>query len=90
MLVVLLLLLYSIHNVHCLLLGTGNILRFISFRFRFVYSDTKIDQILTVYRKHPVESKSVEIFGLSLMVFELEAFHFQIFNSVHLQCNDLS
>jgi hypothetical protein len=39
-----------------------------------VYSDDNIDQILTVYRKQSVESKSVENFGLSLTVFELEAF----------------
>ncbi len=49
-------------------------------------SDTKIDQILKVYRKQSVESKSVDIFGPflavksvdifgpSLTVFELEAF----------------
>jgi hypothetical protein len=55
-----------------------------------MFTATKFSQILTVYRIQSVESKSVEIFGLSLMVFELEAFHFQIFNSVHLQCNDLS
>ncbi len=40
----------------------------------YVYSDTEIDQILTVYRDLSVESKSVELFGLSLKVFELEAF----------------
>jgi hypothetical protein len=40
----------------------------------YVYSDTKIDQILTVYRKQSAESKSVKIFGMSLMVFELEIF----------------
>jgi hypothetical protein len=50
----------------------------------------KIYQILTMHRKQSVESKSVEIFGLSLMVFELEVFSFSFFNSVHLQCNDLS
>ncbi len=41
---------------------------------RYVYSDTKVDQILTMYRKQSVESKSVEIFFLPLTVFELEAF----------------
>jgi hypothetical protein len=40
----------------------------------YVYSDTKVDQILTVYRKQSVESQSVEIFVLPLTVFELEAF----------------
>ncbi len=40
----------------------------------YVYSDTKIDQTLTVYRKQSEESKSVEIVGLSITVFELEAF----------------
>jgi hypothetical protein len=38
----------------------------------YIYSDTKVDQNLTVYRNQSVESKSVEIFGLSLTVFELE------------------
>jgi hypothetical protein len=38
------------------------------------YSDTEIDQILTVYRNQLVEYKSVESFSLSLTVFELEAF----------------
>ncbi len=38
-----------------------------------VYSDTEIGQILTVYGNLTVESKSVELFGLSLTVFELEA-----------------
>ncbi len=40
----------------------------------YVYSDTKVDKILTVYRKQSVESKSVEIFVIPLTVFELEAF----------------
>ncbi len=40
----------------------------------YVYSDTKIDQILTVYRKQSDESKSVKICCLSITVFELEAF----------------
>ncbi len=40
----------------------------------YVYSDTKIDQTLTVYRKQSAESKSVEIFGQSETVFELETF----------------
>jgi hypothetical protein len=40
----------------------------------YVSSDTKVDQILTVYRKQSVESKSVEIFGLSITVFEVEVF----------------
>ncbi len=40
----------------------------------YVYSDTEIDQILTVYRNQSVGCKFVEIFGLSQMVFELEAF----------------
>ncbi len=40
----------------------------------YVYLGTKVDQILTVYEKQSVESKSVEIFGLSLTVFELEVF----------------
>ncbi len=40
----------------------------------YVYSDTEIDQILTMYRNQTVESIYVEIFGLSLSVFELEAF----------------
>jgi hypothetical protein len=40
----------------------------------YVYSDTKFDHLLTVYRKQPEESKSVDIFGLSVTVFELEAF----------------
>ncbi len=40
----------------------------------YVYSDTEIDKILTVYRNQSVESKSVEIFRLSLTVFELETF----------------
>jgi hypothetical protein len=40
----------------------------------YVYSDTKVDQILTVNRKQSEESKSVEIFGLPITVFELEAF----------------
>jgi hypothetical protein len=35
----------------------------------YVYSDTEIDQILTVYRNQSVESKAVEIFRLSLVVF---------------------
>jgi hypothetical protein len=48
----------------------------------YIYSDTKVDQILTVHRKQPVESKSVEIFGLSLMVFELEVFSFSYFLTV--------
>jgi hypothetical protein len=34
---------------------------FSSFLTVYVYSDTKVDQILTVYRKQSVESKSVEI-----------------------------
>jgi hypothetical protein len=37
----------------------------------YVYSDTEINQILIVYRNQSVESKYVEIFSLSLMVFEL-------------------
>ncbi len=40
----------------------------------YVYSDTKIDQIVTVYKIQSVESKSVEIFGLPPTVSELEAF----------------
>ncbi len=40
----------------------------------YVYSDTRIDQIVKVYRNQSVESKSVEIFMPSLMVFELERF----------------
>ncbi len=40
----------------------------------YVYSDTEVDQIFTVYRKQSVESKYVEIFGLPLTVFEIEAF----------------
>jgi hypothetical protein len=40
----------------------------------YVYSDTKIDQILTVNRKQSDESKSVEICCLSITVVELEAF----------------
>jgi hypothetical protein len=40
----------------------------------YVYSDTEINQILMVYRYLSVESKSVEIFRLSLTVFELETF----------------
>jgi hypothetical protein len=47
---------------------------FLSFLTVYVYSDTKVDQILTVYKKQSVESKSIEIFGLSLTVFELEVF----------------
>ncbi len=47
---------------------------FLSFLTVYVYSDTGIDQIVTVYRNQSVESKSVEIFRLSLMVFELETF----------------
>ncbi len=39
-----------------------------------VYSDTEIDQILTEHRKQSVESESVDIFRLSLTVFELEMF----------------
>jgi hypothetical protein len=42
----------------------------------YVYSATEIDQILTVYRDQSVESKSIEIVGLSLTIFELEAFTF--------------
>jgi hypothetical protein len=40
----------------------------------YVYSDREIDQLLTVYRNQSVESKSVEIFGLSLTFFGLKAF----------------
>jgi hypothetical protein len=40
----------------------------------YVYSDTEINQILMVYRPQSLESKSVEIFWLPLMVFELETF----------------
>ncbi len=40
----------------------------------YVYSDTEINQILTVYKNQSVKFKSVEIFSLSLTVFELESF----------------
>ncbi len=40
----------------------------------YVYSDTEIEQLLTVYRNQSLESKSAEIFGLSLTMFELEKF----------------
>jgi hypothetical protein len=40
----------------------------------YIYSDTEIDQILTVYRKQSVGSKSVEIFSPSLTFSKLEAF----------------
>ncbi len=43
----------------------------------YVSSDTKIDQILSVDRKQSVECKSVEKFGLSLSIFELESFFFK-------------
>ncbi len=33
----------------------------------YIYSDIETDQILTVYRHQTVGSKSVKIFGLSLM-----------------------
>jgi hypothetical protein len=33
----------------------------------YVYSNIEIDQLLTVYRNQSVESKSVEIFDLSLI-----------------------
>ncbi len=56
----------------------------------YIYSDTEIDQILTVYRKQSVGSKSVEIFSLSLTFSKLEAFKFLFFKSAHLQCNYLS
>jgi hypothetical protein len=39
----------------------------------YVNSDTEINYILTVYRNQSVESESVEIFVLSLTIFELEA-----------------
>jgi hypothetical protein len=42
----------------------------------YVYSDIEIDQILKSYRNQSVGSKSVEMFGLSLTVFELKAFKF--------------
>jgi hypothetical protein len=47
---------------------------FSSFLMAYVYCDTKIDQILTVYRNQNVESKSVDNFGQSLTVFESEVF----------------
>jgi hypothetical protein len=46
----------------------------LSFLTVYVYSDAKVDQILTVCRKQSVECQSVEIFVLPLTVFELEAF----------------
>ncbi len=39
-----------------------------------VYSDNEIDQILTQYRNLYVESKSVELFGVFISVFELAVF----------------
>ncbi len=52
---------------------------FSTFLMVYVYCDTKIDQISTVYRNQSVESKSVENFGQSLTVFESEAFVFSNF-----------
>jgi hypothetical protein len=52
---------------------------FSSFLMVYVYSGTEIDQILSVYITQSAESKSVEIFGLSLAVFVLEAFQFSKF-----------
>ncbi len=40
----------------------------------YIYFDTEAEQILTVCRNQDMECKSVEIPGLSLTVFELEAF----------------
>jgi hypothetical protein len=40
----------------------------------YVYSDTKINLILTEYRNQSVKSKNVEIFGPSPKVFESEVF----------------
>ncbi len=42
----------------------------------YAYSDSKVDQILIFYKNQSEEStsKSVEIFILSLTVFELQAF----------------
>ncbi len=47
-----------------------------------VYSDSKIDQFLTVYRNQSVESNAVEIFCLSPPVFELEGFLIFKFSAV--------
>ncbi len=41
---------------------------FASFLMVYIYSDTEIDQLLTVYRNQSVGCKSVEIFGLSANV----------------------
>jgi hypothetical protein len=35
----------------------------------YIYFDIEVDQILKVYRTQYLEFKSVEIFGLSLLVF---------------------
>jgi hypothetical protein len=55
----------------------------------YVNSDTKINYILTVYRNQSVESESVEIFVLSLTIFELERNLIFRFLRV-LTCSDLS
>jgi hypothetical protein len=44
-----------------------------SFLTAYVYSDIDFRHIFTEYRSRSVESKSVEIFGLSFTVFELKA-----------------
>jgi hypothetical protein len=46
-------------------------------------------QIFTVHRIEQREFKSAKSFFLSLLVFEIGAFNFLIFNSVQQQCNDL-
>jgi hypothetical protein len=40
----------------------------------YVYFDTKVDQILTVYRNQYMKSKAVEAVCLCLTIFELEVF----------------
>jgi hypothetical protein len=45
----------------------------------YIYFDTKVDQILRVYRCQHRKFKYVEIFSPSLTVFESEAFEFSNF-----------
>ncbi len=46
-------------------------------------------QIFTVHRIEHREFESAEIFCLSFLVFEIEAFLWVFFNSAQQQCNDL-